>query len=45
VQGLGSNSEGYVLADLSMQGTPKEWARVAVDAAFARAALAIAARP
>lgn len=32
VQGLGSDSQGYVLADLSMRGTPQEWARVAVNA-------------
>jgi len=31
-QGLGSDSHGYLLEDLSMRGTPQEWARVAVDA-------------
>jgi phage terminase large subunit-like protein len=32
VQGLGSDNHGYVLADLSLQGTPEEWGRVAVNA-------------
>jgi phage terminase large subunit-like protein len=32
VAGLGSNDHGYVLADLSLRGTPEEWARVAVNA-------------
>jgi len=32
VQGLGADSKGYVLADLSMRGTPEQWARVAVNA-------------
>lgn len=32
VAGHGSDSHGYVLADLSMRGTPEEWARVAVNA-------------
>jgi phage terminase large subunit-like protein len=30
--GLGSNDDGYVLADMSMRGTPEEWARIAVNA-------------
>jgi phage terminase large subunit-like protein len=32
VCGVGADDHGYVLADISMQGTPEEWARVAVDA-------------
>ena len=32
VVGLGSNNHGYLLADLSVRGTPEEWARVAVNA-------------
>lgn len=32
VQGLGSDSKGYLLADISMRGTPEEWARAAVTA-------------
>lgn len=32
VAGLGVDGAGYVLADLSMRGTPEEWARVAVRA-------------
>ena len=32
VVGLGVDKEGYVLADLSMRGTPEEWSRVAVKA-------------
>ena len=32
VNGLGSDDHGYLLADLSMRGTPEEWARVAVNA-------------
>lgn len=32
VNGLGSDDHGYLLADLSMRGTPEEWARAAVNA-------------
>jgi phage terminase large subunit-like protein len=32
VAGLGSNSQGYVLADISVRGTPDEWAKAAVNA-------------
>jgi phage terminase large subunit-like protein len=32
VAGLGADGKGYVLADLSMRGTPEEWARAAVRA-------------
>ncbi len=32
VNGLGSDDHGYLLADLSMRGTPDEWAKVAVNA-------------
>jgi len=32
VTGLGSDNHGYLLEDLSMRGTPTEWARIAVDA-------------
>ena len=32
VTGLGSDDHGYLLADLSMRGTPEEWARTAVNA-------------
>lgn len=32
VQGLGSDNHGYVLADISLRGTPEEWARAAVAA-------------
>lgn len=32
VVGLGADDKGYVLADLSMRGTPEEWSRVAVKA-------------
>jgi phage terminase large subunit-like protein len=32
VVGLGVDGKGYVLADLSMRGTPEEWARAAVRA-------------
>lgn len=32
VVGLGADKQGYVLADLSMRGTPEEWAQAAVKA-------------
>ena len=32
VGGLGDDKHGYVLADYSQQGTPKEWAERAIDA-------------
>jgi phage terminase large subunit-like protein len=32
VQGLDAHGDGHLLADLSMRGTPQEWARVAVNA-------------
>jgi phage terminase large subunit-like protein len=32
VAGLGFNDEGYVLADLTIQGSPDQWAKVAVNA-------------
>ena len=32
VAGLGRDDHGYVLADLSLRGTPDTWGRVAVDA-------------
>ena len=32
VEGRGTDDRGYVLADLSMRGTPREWATVAVNA-------------
>ena len=32
VGGLGEDTRGYVLADYSCQGTPKEWAERAIDA-------------
>jgi Phage terminase large subunit/Terminase RNaseH-like domain len=32
VGGLGNDNHGYVLADYSAQGTPKEWAERAIDA-------------
>ncbi len=32
VTGLGSDKHGYLLEDLSLRGTPREWASVAVDA-------------
>lgn len=32
VAGLGANSQGYVLADISLRGTPDEWAKAAVQA-------------
>lgn len=32
VAALGSDSHGYVLADVSLRGTPEEWARVTVNA-------------
>ena len=32
VGGLGDDTRGYVLADYSCQGTPKEWAERAIDA-------------
>ena len=32
VCGLDDNGEGYILEDLSLKGTPEQWARVAVDA-------------
>jgi phage terminase large subunit-like protein len=34
VAGEGFNNEGYLLADLSMRGTPEEWARCAVNAYY-----------
>ena len=32
VEGLGFDDHGYLLADLSLRGTPDEWGRVAVNA-------------
>lgn len=32
VCGLGSDDQGYILADLSLRGTPEEWGRAAVNA-------------
>jgi phage terminase large subunit-like protein len=32
VAGLGTDNKGYVLADLTLRGTPEEWARCAVNA-------------
>jgi phage terminase large subunit-like protein len=32
VGGLGADNNGYVVADYSAQGTPKEWAERAIDA-------------
>ncbi len=32
VAGIGSDDKGYLLADISMRGTPEEWARAAINA-------------
>lgn len=34
VEGLGTDGHGYVLEDLSLRGTPKEWASVAIHAYY-----------
>lgn len=32
VAGLGSDSHGYILADITMKGTPEQWANIVVNA-------------